>query len=135
MEMYEIAMEGLQRYIHTCQNQLLRVLSALRARRPATLSYETYSRTDINLENWGIALLLALAEITEKKQREIDIDEIKSAMTKYVQGISVQSIPNSWIGYALGRFGFTEKVHVSDGNRYNIERTRVLMLLNEDMKT
>ena len=137
MEMYEIVMEGLQRYIHTCQNQLLRVLSSLRARRQATstFSYETYSRTDINIENWGIPLLLALAEITEKKEQEIDIDEIKSAMTKYVKEPNIQSIPNSWIGYALNRFGFIEKIHVSDGNRYNIERTRVLTLLNEDLKT
>lgn len=137
MEMYEIMMEGLQRYIHTCQNQLLRVLGVLRARRQATstFSYETYSRTDINLENWGIPLLLALAEITEKKEQGIDIDEIKVAMTKFVQGLSIQSIPNSWIGYALNRFGFRDKIHVTDGNRYNIKRTRVLTLLNEDLKT
>jgi hypothetical protein len=136
MEMYEIMMEGLQGYIHACQNQLLRVLTSLRARRQATstFSYETYSRTDINLENWGIPFLLALAEITEKKEREIDIDEIKSAMTKYVQEPNIQSIPNSWIGYALNRFGFREKVHVSDGNRYNIERARVLTLLSEGLK-
>jgi hypothetical protein len=136
MEMYEIVMEGLQRYIHKCQNQLLRILTLLQARRRATntFTYETYSRTDINLENWGKPLLLALAEITEKKEREIGIDEIKSAMTRYVQGLNIQSIPNSWIGYALNRFGFMEKIHVSDGNRYNIERTRVLTLLNEDLK-
>ena len=137
MEMYEIVMEGLQRYIHTCQNQLLRTLTTLQARRRATstFTYETYSRTDINLENWGTPLLLALAEITEKKEQGIDIDEIKLAMTKYVQELNIQSIPNSWIGYALNRFGFMEKIHVSDGNRYNIERTRVLTLLNEDLKT
>jgi hypothetical protein len=136
MEMYEIAMEGLQPYIHACQNQLLRVLRALQGRKQATSTfrYETYSRTDINLENWGVPLLLALAEITGKKEREIGIDEIKLAMTKYVQRLSVQSIPNSWIGYALRQFGFTEKVHVNEGNRYNIQRARVLTLLNEDLK-
>jgi hypothetical protein len=71
MEMYEIAMEGLQRYFHACQNQLLRVLTSLRTRRQATstFSYETYSRTDINLENWGVPLLLTLAEINEKRAR------------------------------------------------------------------
>lgn len=136
MEMFEIIKEGPQPYIHSCQNQLLRVLTSLRARRQAanTFSYETCSRTDINLENWGTPLLLALADITEKKEQEIDIDEIKIAMTKYAQELNIQSIPNSWIGYALNQFGFKEKVHVSKGNRYNIARTRVLTLLNEDLK-
>ena len=137
MEMYEITMEGLQPYIHACQNQLLRTLTILQARKrtTSTFTYETYSRTDINIENWGTPLLLALAEITEKKEQGIGIDEIKSTMTKYVKELNIQSVPNSWIGYALNRFGFMEKIHVSDGNRYNIERTRVLTLLNEDLKT
>jgi hypothetical protein len=56
-------------------------------------------------------------------------------MTRYVKGLDVESIPNSLIGYALGRFGFIQKVHVSDGQRYNIDRKRVLTLLNESLKT
>jgi hypothetical protein len=135
MEMYEIMMEGLQPYIHACQNQLLRVLRALEARRQAatTFRHETYSRTDINLETWGLPLLLALAKITEKKQQEIDIDEIKHAMATHLQGLNAEAIPNSWIGYGLDRLGFKEKIHVSDGNRYNINREHVLALLNEDL--
>ncbi len=139
MEMLEAMSEAVQPYIHSCQNQLVKILRALKAGRqperpPYAITHQTYSRTDINLENWGVPLLLALAEITGKKEREIGIDEIKLAMTKYVQRLSVQSIPNSWIGYALRQFGFTEKVHVIEGNRYNIERARVLTLLNEDLK-
>ncbi len=138
IEMFEVMREGIQPYIHSCQNQFLRVLTALRAGRQSssrsTFTHETYSRTDINLENWGLPLLLALAEITASKQQEIGIDEIKLSMTRFVKGLDVESIPNSLIGYALGRFGFTEKVHESDGQRYNIERNRVLTLLNEDLK-
>jgi len=138
MEMYEIAMEGLQKYIHECENQLLRVLRALHARRETaayTYTRETYSRTDVNLQTWGVALLRALADITETKEREIDIDEIKFTMSKHVIGLSTGSIPNAWIGYALERFGFIEKIHVTEGNRYNIDRKRVLTLLNEGLKT
>ena len=138
MEMYEIVMEGLQRYIHACQNQLLRVLTTLRARGQATstFSYEIHSRTDINLENWGIPLILALADITEKKQERIDIDEIKNAMSKYLGGIDPETISNSAIGYALIRYGFTSRIHVLDGNRYNISRDQVLKLLpHEELKS
>lgn len=138
MQMFEVMMEGVQAYIHACQNQLLRVLSALQSKRhsfpSSTFTQETYSRTDINLENWGLALLLSLAEITEGKEQEIGIDEIKLAMTRYVKGVSAETIPNAWIGYALRRFGFTAKVHASEGNRYNIDRDHVLTLLNEDLK-
>jgi len=139
MEMFEIVHQGLQRYIHACQNQLLRVLSALQPRQGrfsgSAFTHETYTRTDINLENWGYPLLLALAEITEAKEHEIDIDEIKLTMSKHANGLSTQTIPNAWIGYALERFGFIEKIHVTEGNRYNIDRKRVLTLLNEDLKT
>ena len=137
MEMYEIMMEGLQPYIHACQNQLLRVLRELRARKQSfpqrTFTHETYSRTDINLENWGLPLLLALGEITENKEQEIGIGEIKLAMAKYTKGLGVEAIPNAWIGYMLGRFGFTEKTHVTKGTHYNINREHVLALLNEDL--
>jgi len=133
MEMFEIMMEGVQPYIHTCQNQLLQVLKALRARRESpsksTFTHETYSRTDINLESWGLPLLLALAEITEKKQDEIGIDEIKQTMTKHLGDINAEAITNSWIGYALRRYGFTGKIHANDGNRYSISREKVQMLL------
>lgn len=87
------------------------------------------------METWGLSLLLALGEITESEEQEVGIDEIKVAMTRYVKGLDIESIPNSLIGYALGRFGFIEKVHVSDGQRYNIERKRVLTLLNESLKS
>jgi len=138
MEMYEIMMEGLQHYIHACQNQFLRVLTTLRARRqPAsTFSYETHSRTDINLENWGIPLILALADITENKQEHIDIDEIKNAMSKYLSGIDPETISNRAIGYALIRYGFTSRIHVLEGNRYTISRDQVLRLFpHEELKS
>ncbi|MGO9645879.1 MAG: hypothetical protein ACLPY5_14180 [Candidatus Bathyarchaeia archaeon] len=138
MEMYEIMMEGIQPYIHSCQNQLLRVLTALRAGRQSssrsTFTHETYSRTKINLENWGLPLLLGLAEITQSKEQDIDIDEIKVAMAKYAKGVNAQNIPNHLIGYVLRDFGFTEKVHVREGNHYNIERGKVLTLLDEGLK-
>jgi hypothetical protein len=133
MEMFEIMMEGVQPYIHSCQNQLLRVLKALRARRQSSsqnaFTHETYSRTDINLESWGLPLILALAEITEKKQDEIGIDEIKQTMIKHLGDINGETIPNSWIGYALRRYGFTDKIHANDGNRYRISREKVQTLL------
>ena len=138
VETFEIIHQGLQRYIHDCQNQLLRVLSALQSRRQSlrgsTFTHETYTRTDINLESWGLPLLLALADITEKKEQGIGIDEIKSTMARYMKDVSPETIPNNWIGYALRRFGFIEKVHVTEGNRYNIERQRVLTLLSEELK-
>jgi hypothetical protein len=136
MEMFEVAHQGLQPYIHACQNQMLKVLKALNDTKLSAnvFTHETYSRTAINLETWGLPLLLALGEITETKEQGIGIDEIKLTMTRYVKGLDVESIPNSLIGYALGRFGFIEKVHVSDGQRYNIERKRVLTLLNESLK-
>lgn len=133
MEMFEIVTEGLQPYVHECQNQFLKLLRVLKNRgqiySPNTITYETYSRTDINLEKWGISLLHALAEITERKQRHIAIDEIKQAMTKHVSDIDTEAIPNSWIGYALKRYGFTDKVHASDGNHYNISQDKVKSLL------
>ncbi len=139
IEMFEVMMEGIQPYIHSCQNQLLRVLRALKVRKQpfsgSTFTHETYTRTDINLQSWGLPLLLALAEITQNKEEEIGIDEIRLSMARYVKGLDVESIPNSLIGYALGRFGFSEKVHVSDGQRYNIKRKRVLTLLNESLKS
>jgi len=134
MEMFEIMTEGLQPYIHDCQNQFLKILRILKNRgqiySPSTITYETYSRTDINLEKWGMPLLYALAEITERKQQEIGIDEIKQAMTKHLGDINAEAIPNSWIGYALRRYGFTDKIHANDGNRYSISRERVQMLLS-----
>jgi hypothetical protein len=134
MEMFEVITEGLQPYIHDCQNQFLKILRTLKNRRqinypPSTITFETYSRTDINLEKWGIPLLHALAEVTERKQQEIGIDEIKQAMTKYLGCIDAEEIPNSWIGYALRRYGFTDRIHVNDGNRYSISREKVQLLL------
>ena len=139
MEMYEIVMEGLQGYIQACQNQLVRALKVLERRRQpdrgSVFTHETYTRTDVNLASWGLPLLLALAEITESKEREIGIDEIKLTMAKYGVELSPEMIPNAWVGYALVHFGFTEKVHLKTGNRYNIDRRRVLTLLDEDLKT
>jgi hypothetical protein len=138
MEMFEIVHQGLQAYVHACQNQLLQVLSALRARRRETFgtafTYESYSRTRINLQNWGILLLLALAEITEQKEREIGIGEIKEAMARHLKGVSPDNIPNSSIGYALRGYGFKEKIHLHDGNHYDIPRERVQSLLDEHLK-
>ena len=133
MEMFEIITEGLQPYIHDCQNQFLKVLSILKNRKqinsPSTITYETYSRTDISLEKWGMPLLYTLAEITKTKQQEIGIDEIKQAMTKHVGDIDAEAIPNSRIGYALRHYGFTDRIHTNDGNRYSISRERVKTLL------
>lgn len=138
-EMFEIVVDGLQPYIHDCQNQLLKVVRALKAGKQAehssTFTYETYSRTRINVEKWGLPLLLALAEITEKKETQIDIDEIKQTMTKFVDNSTPETIPNSCIGYVLRHYGFTDKIHLTEGNRYNVDRKRVLKLLNEDLKT
>jgi hypothetical protein len=135
--MFEVVAEGLQPYIHSCQNQLLRVLRALDARSKnrygPSYSRETYSRTEINLEKWGMPLLFALADITEKKQEQIDIDEIKQAMTKYDQ--SLQKLPNSWIGYVMKQYGFKDKIHTLDGNQYNINKDEVQSLLNEALNT
>ena len=134
MEMFEEITQGLQHYIHDCQNQFLKTLKILKHRgsmdwSPNTITYETYSRTDINLERWGIPLLYALAEITERREQEIGIDEIKQAMKKHISDINSEAIPNSWIGYALRRYGFTDRIHANDGNRYSISRERVQLLL------
>ena len=140
MEMFEIITEGLQPYIHDCQNQFLKILRVLKNRKQtyflSTITYETYSRTDINLEKWGMPLLYALAEITERKQEEIGIDEIKQAMTKHAGDIDAETIPNSWIGYGLRHYGFTDKIHANDGNRYSIsgERVRILLRSCEGLK-
>jgi hypothetical protein len=139
IEMFDMITQGLQPYLHACQNQLLKVIGALKAGKQAsyrtsTLTHETYSRTDINLDAWGLPLLLALADITKEKQEQIDIDEIKHAMARHLDDINAESIPNSWIGYALARYGFNNKIHLTNGNRYNIERARVLTLLDEDLK-
>lgn len=139
MEMFQVMMEGVEPYLHSCQNELLRVLGALKARRYGnsmanTLTYETYSRTRVNVQNWGLLLLLALAEITEQKDREIGISEIKEAMAKHLKGLGPDVITNSSIGYALRDYGFKEKIHLNDGNHYDIPRERVLTLLNEQLK-
>jgi hypothetical protein len=55
-------------------------------------------------------------------------------MAKYARGANAQNIPNYLRGYVLRDFGFAEKVHVSEGKRYNIERGKVLTLLNEGLK-
>jgi hypothetical protein len=140
MEMLEVYAKGVQPYINACQNQLLKILDALRLRRQRftpynSITYRSVSRTDINLNHWGIPLLLALFEITSKKEENIDLDEVKRAMAKHVDGINAADIPNEWVGHALRRYGFTEKVHTSDGNHYNITRRQVeLVLSNEGLK-
>jgi len=142
MEMFEVVTQGLQPYIHDCQNQLLKMLRILQARKqtdynPHTFTHETYSKTEINLEKWGLPLLHALADITERKEEKIGIDEIKQAMTKHLKDLDIQAIPNSWIGNALRRYGFTDKIHESDGNYYNIpkESIRILLLAYEGLKS
>jgi hypothetical protein len=84
---------------------------------------------------WGLPLLLALAEITEKKEERIDIDEIKQTMAKFTDEPSPEIIPNAWIGYALGYYGFTDRIHVTEGNQYNISREQVQAILNEELKS
>ena len=37
------------------------------------------------MEKWELPLLLALEEITEDKEEQIDIDEIKQTMTKFIR--------------------------------------------------
>jgi len=102
---------------------------------PATaFSQETYTKTQINLTRWGPALLLALEEVTKNSRDEIGLDEIKQA-TARIGGLDADSISDSLIGYALRYYGFNDKVHMSDGNRYRISREKVLMLLaNEGLK-
>ena len=141
-EMFEVVTQGLQPYIHDCQNQLLKMLRILQARKqtdynPHTFTHETYSKTEINLEKWGLPLLHASADITERKEEKIGIDEIKQAMTKHLKDLDIQAIPNSWIGNALRRYGFTDKIHESDGNYYNIpkESIRILLLAYEGLKS
>jgi hypothetical protein len=139
IEMFEVAADGLQPYIDACQTQTLRVIRALKTtKRPTpssgSFTYETYSKTQINVEKWGLPLLFALAEITEKKEEQIDIDEIKQVMTKYYADGGTQNVPNSWIGYALGSYGFTDRIHTVQGNCYNISREKVLNLLSQVMK-
>lgn len=139
VEMFEVMSEGLHPYIHSCQNQLLRVLRALETReqsqQPASVfSQETHTKTQINLTRWGPALLLALDEVTENNGDEIGLDEIKQVMAR-IGGLDAEVISNSLIGYALRYYGFNDKVHTSDGNRYKINREKVLMLLaNEGLK-
>jgi hypothetical protein len=138
MEMFEVVHQGLQEYVHECQNQLLRVLGTLRAKRREAfgsgLTYETYSRTRVNLQNWGLLLLLALAEITEQREQQIGINEIKGVMAKHLKGLNSDDIPNSAIGYVLKDYGFKEKIHLNSGNHYDIPRKQVLALLNEHLK-
>jgi len=138
MEMFEVAVEGLQPYIHACQNQLLRTLRTLKATKqgayaPGSFTYETYSRTRINVGKWGLPFLLALAEITEEKEQQIDIDEIKQTMRKFIDEPAPETIPNSWIGYALRYYGLTDKIHVTEGNQYNITKQQVHTILNEEL--
>jgi hypothetical protein len=140
MEMFEVNAKGAQPYINACQKQFLKTLDALRSRRPAptphnSITYRTFTRTDINLDQWGIPLLLALSEITNEKEEDIGLDEIKQAMSKHLNGFNVAEIRNAWIGHALRRYGFTDKVHTSEGNHYNIGRREVqLALSNEGLK-
>jgi hypothetical protein len=56
-------------------------------------------------------------------------------MAKHLNDINVTNIPNAWVGHALRRYGFTNKVHTSEGNHYNIGRREVqLALSNEGLK-
>jgi hypothetical protein len=137
METFEVNAKGVQPYINACQNQFLKTLDALRSRRLAStphnsITYRTFTRTDINLDQWGPSLLLALSEITNEKEEDIGLDEIKQAMTKGLNSINVADIPNAWIGHALRRYGFTNKVHTSDGNHYNIPRREVQLVLSHE---
>ena len=89
----------------TCSRSC-QIIGALEAGKRVTYSrsaiaHETNSRTDMNLEKWGIPPLHALAEITDRKQQEIGIDEIKQAMND-IDGINTEAIPNGWIGYTKG---------------------------------
>lgn len=131
MEMFEVMAGGLQPYIHACQNQFLKSLQALRARKHpcSTYSHVSYSRTDINLQEWGLPLLYALRDVTIRKETDIGLDEIKQAMKIHAQGFDVESIENNLIGYVLERYGFHTKTHTSTGNRYNITREQVQAVL------
>ena len=139
LEMFDVAVDGLQPYVHGCQNQLLKVLSVLSNRKLNQRSglwftHRTYSRTDINLQNWGLPLLYALAEITQKKESRISVNEIKQTMLKSLPGVSSDDIQNDDIGYALRDLGFTDCLHTSIGNVYKIPKQSVQVLLNEALK-
>ena len=136
-EMFEVVATGLQPYIHGCQNELMKVLSALRRqdqRSGISFTRRTYSRTEINLQNWGLPLLIALLEINGKKESKISIDEIKQTMLKNLPGVSSDDIHNEEIGYALRDLGFTDCLHTSTGNVYKIPKQTVQVLLNEALK-
>ena len=113
MEMFEVVADGLQPYIHACQNQLLKTLRALRESKQAStpntsITYDqTYNRTDVNIQHWGPPLLLALQEITEKKQQNIPVNEIKQTMAKYANRFDKEKISNDGIGYMLRRLRLT----------------------------
>jgi hypothetical protein len=134
MEMFEIMAKGVQPYIHACQNQLLRTLTALRSRMPGSplrtsITVRHFSKTEVNIQLWGHPLKLALREITETKERRIHLTEIKQTMSKYGNGLDPASISNADVAYALQRLGVTDKTHTFDGNRYNITREQVDALL------
>jgi hypothetical protein len=84
----------------------------------------TYSRTDINLQEWGLPLLYALPDVTIHKETEIGLDEIKQAMRVHAEGLEVESIPNYLIAHALERYGFRTKTHTCTGNRYTSKENR-----------
>jgi hypothetical protein len=137
MEMFEVNATGVQPYINACQNQFLKALRALKSSKEKPLphiTYQTFTKTDINLQSWGLPLLQALEEITEKKEDDIDLDEIKQTMTKYANSPDIETIPNAWIGYALRKYGLTSKTHTTNGNQYNISKDQVHQLLNEVLK-
>jgi hypothetical protein len=137
MEMFEANATGVQPYINACQNQFLKTLRALKSSKEKPLphiTYQAFTKTDINLQSWGLPLLQALEEITEKKEENIDVDEIKQTMTKYATGYDTTKISNAHIGYALRDYGLTSKTHTTNGNQYSISKQQVHQLLNEVLK-
>jgi len=135
MEMFEVNAKGVQPFVIACENQFLKTLRALKSAKlrhsfDATVTHQTSSKTVINLRYWGIPLLLALQEITKSKEQNIEVDEIKHAMGKYLS--SSTEIPNSSIGYALKHLGFNNKVHTNYGNNYNIGKEEVEVILQRE---
>jgi len=139
-ETFELAHNGLQPYICDYQNQLIKSLSNLRGIRRSrpqnSLSMElTYRRTDLNLQKWGLPLLHALDDVASNEE-EIDLDEVKLAMKKHVNGLDIDPIRNSDIAYLMKELGFVNKIHTEHGNRYIVRKEEVEVLLKrtEDLK-
>ncbi len=103
------------KYTQVCFKQLIESIKMLEMGASKSSYHQTgYSKSSINMQSWGRILVQALVQITEKKEENITIKDIREAMKTELSVEDHRKIQGPEIGYLLRSLGVS-KLHLSTG--------------------